>query len=263
MEDIANIALNANNPPNFSDQCAAFISSDINTAFQEGVSREDIIAGLVYSICINYVNRVKGSRQVGKKVFMQGGVCYNKAVPIAMASLTGREIIVPPHPGLMGAFGVALELKNLFNIGNLSKKEFSLKELAERKVEYGKSFKCHGHLENCDIGCEVAMIHVNGKKIPFGGACNKYYNLKNNKQFDIKKLNHIEKRVELLFSVKGGGGSVECGECKETTPSLRASETSVAIHYEENAECKMENENANKDIVIGLNRSFQINTLNA
>jgi predicted CoA-substrate-specific enzyme activase len=199
MKDIANIALNANNPPNFSDQCAAFISSDINTAFQEGVSKDNIIAGLVYSICINYVNRVKGSRQVGKKVFMQGGVCYNKAVPIAMAALTGREIIVPPHPGLMGAFGVALELKNLFSIGNLNKKEFSLKELANRKVEYGKSFKCHGHLEKCDIGCEVAMIHIEGKKIPFGGACNKYYNLKNNRNYDIQKLNHIEKRMEFLF----------------------------------------------------------------
>ncbi len=225
MEDIAGIALNAATPPNFSDQCAAFISSDINTAFQEGVSKEDIIAGLVYSICINYVNRVKGSRQVGKKVFMQGGVCYNKAVPIAMAALTGREIIVPPHPGLMGAYGVALELKNLFNIGNLDKKEFSLPELAERKVEYGKPFKCHGHLENCDIGCEVAMIHINNKKIPFGGACNKYYNLKNNKNYDIKNLNHIEKRVDLLF--------------------------------EDNKIVKP----AKKDIVIGINRSFQINTL--
>ena len=43
---------------------------------------------------------------------MQGGVCYNKAVPIAMAAITGKEIIVPPEPGLMGAFGVALEIKN-------------------------------------------------------------------------------------------------------------------------------------------------------
>ena len=36
---------------------------------------------------MNYANRVKGNRPVGDKVFMQGGVCYNKAVPLAMASL--------------------------------------------------------------------------------------------------------------------------------------------------------------------------------
>ena len=99
-------------PPNFTDQCAAFISSDIKTAGQEGIGREDILAGLVYSICLNYLNRVKGSRPVGKKIFMQGGVCYNRAVPLAMASLMKTPIIVPPDPGLMGAFGVALEVAN-------------------------------------------------------------------------------------------------------------------------------------------------------
>ncbi|MGE5429948.1 MAG: acyl-CoA dehydratase activase, partial [Syntrophomonadaceae bacterium] len=111
-KEIGEIALRAKNPPNFNDQCAAFISSDVKNALHEGLSKEDIVAGLVYSICMNYNNRVKGNRPAGKKVFMQGGVCYNKAVPVAMAALTGKEIIVPPEPGLMGAFGVALEIKH-------------------------------------------------------------------------------------------------------------------------------------------------------
>ena len=41
MEEIAEIALHAKKPPNFSDQCAAFISSDINTA-----SLKEELAGL-------------------------------------------------------------------------------------------------------------------------------------------------------------------------------------------------------------------------
>lgn len=102
-EDIGEIALQAERAPNFNDQCSAFISSDIKNALHEGLTKEEIVAGLVYSVCLNYTNRVKGNRPVGKKVFMQGGVCYNKAVPIAMAALTGKEIIVPPEPGLMGA----------------------------------------------------------------------------------------------------------------------------------------------------------------
>ena len=73
----------------------AFINSDIKSAIQEGVSLEDIASGLVYSICMNYTNRVKGSRAVGEKIFMQGGVCYNRAVPVAMAALTGKGIVVP------------------------------------------------------------------------------------------------------------------------------------------------------------------------
>ncbi|MGD2272574.1 MAG: BadF/BadG/BcrA/BcrD ATPase family protein, partial [Desulfobacterales bacterium] len=58
MEDIANIALQGRQPPNFNDQCAAFIASDIKNAIHEGVEHEDIVAGLVYSICMNYANRV-------------------------------------------------------------------------------------------------------------------------------------------------------------------------------------------------------------
>jgi len=203
MEEIAEMALRAQHPPNFSDQCAAFISSDINTAFQEGVPKEDIIAGLVYSICINYCNRVKGSRQTGKKVFMQGGVCYNRAVPIAMAALTGRKIIVPPEPGLMGAYGVALELKNMLALGLVGEKSFDLEELASREVSYGKSFICQGKPENCDRKCEISMIEVAGRKIPFGGACNKYYNRLRHLRYSVAEYNRVERRRELLFGADG------------------------------------------------------------
>jgi predicted CoA-substrate-specific enzyme activase len=201
MEDIAQIALSATRPPNFSDQCAAFISSDINTAFQEGITKENIVAGLVYSICINYLNRVKGARPVGEKIFMQGGVCYNKAVPIAMAGLSGKRIIVPPHPGLMGAYGVALELKHAIELGLLQKKEFDLKQLAEREVKYGNSFICQGKLENCDRKCEINIIEIEGKKFPFGGACNKYYNQLHNIRYELSLYNHVVKREKLLFEI--------------------------------------------------------------
>lgn len=88
------------------------------------MTSEDIVAGLVYSICMNYDNRVKGNRPVGKNIFMQGGVCYNQAVPMAMAALTGKRIIVPPEPGLMGAFGVALEIKRMLQLNLLQEKNF-------------------------------------------------------------------------------------------------------------------------------------------
>ncbi len=205
MEEIADIALRAKRPPDFSDQCAAFISSDVTTAFQEGIAKEDIIAGLVYSVCINYTNRVRGSRQTGSKVFMQGGVCYNRAVPIAMAGLIGRRIVVPPHPGLMGAYGVALELKNMFALGLLERASFDLAELAEREVEHGRSFVCHGQPENCDRRCEIAMIHIRGNKFPFGGACNKYYNRIRNVRYEVAKYNHVEKRAGMLFAPPPGG----------------------------------------------------------
>ncbi len=220
---IGDIALKAKNPPNFNDQCAAFISSDIKNASHEGIPREDIVAGLVYSICMNYANRVKGNRPFGKKVFMQGGVCYNKAVPTAMSALIGKNIIVPPDPGLIGAFGVALDVKKKLNLGLTKKQKFDLNELADRNAEYEKSFKCSGGKEKCDRGCEINMIKINGKTYPFGGACNKYYNLRQNITKEGK--DYVELRQKLVF---------------EKYASLKSPENSKRI---------------------GINKSFLVNTL--
>ncbi|MFP4199564.1 MAG: acyl-CoA dehydratase activase, partial [Halanaerobium sp.] len=199
VEDIEEIAMRGENPPNFNDQCSAFISSDIKSAIQEGLKVEDICAGLVYSICLNYTNRVKGNRAVGEKIFMQGGVCYNKAVPIAMAALTGKEIIVPPEPGLMGAYGEALLVKQNLSLGLTEEKSFKLKELAEREIKYHKSFICQGGEEDCDRRCEINLMEIKGKKYPFGGACNKYVNLAQDLNYDVKNLDYVRKREKMVY----------------------------------------------------------------
>jgi len=197
--EIADIALASSTPLNFNDQCAAFIGSDIKTAVQEGSEREDIVAGLVYSVCQNYLNRVKGNRKVGRKVFMQGGVCYNRAVPVAMAALCGNEIIVPPEPGLMGAFGVALEIDRKIRHHFLDKQHFDLADLASREVHYGEPFVCGGGTERCDRKCSINRITVSGKTYPFGGACNMYYNLRRHAD-STNALDLVGYREEQVFS---------------------------------------------------------------
>ncbi|MFH1102412.1 MAG: acyl-CoA dehydratase activase [Pseudomonadota bacterium] len=228
MTEIADIALLGEHPPNFNDQCAAFIASDIKNAIHEGVKHEDIIAGLVYSICMNYTNRVKGNRPVGEKVFMQGGVCYNHAVPLAMASLVGKPIIVPPEPGLMGAFGVALEVKKRIDRGLLKKERFDLTTLVNREALYRKPFTCKGGKEKCDRKCEIAVIELEGKRYPFGGACNRYYNLRHNIRYDAEKLDLVRIRQHLVFETYAP-------EAKRGKPSPRRGR-------------------------IGFNRSFLVNT---
>jgi predicted CoA-substrate-specific enzyme activase len=199
MEDIAAVAIQGRRPPNFNDQCAAFIASDIKNAIHEGVAREDIVAGLVYSICMNYSNRVKGNRPVGGKVFMQGGVCYNRAVPLAMAALVGKPIVVPPEPGLMGAFGVALEVQKRIDSGLMAERLFDLESLAGREVVYGRSFTCRGGKEKCDRRCLINVIEVEGQKHPFGGACNRYYNLRHHVHYDVQALDLVRLRQKLVF----------------------------------------------------------------
>ncbi len=214
MEDIGPLALQGEEPPNFNDQCAAFISSDIKHAFQDGLTKEDILAGLVYSICLNYNNRVKGNRPMGKKIFMQGGVCYNQAVPMAMASLTGKKIVVPPEPGLVGAFGVALEIKHRMKMGMLQEKQYSLRVMKERKVEQRPPFFCSGGPDKCDRNCEITRIRIEGKTYPFGGACNRWYNIRSHIAVDAEKLNlvkHYERRIFPQPEGERDGLSAETG----------------------------------------------------
>jgi predicted CoA-substrate-specific enzyme activase len=199
MEEIAAVALNGQNPPNFNDQCAAFISSDIKNAIHEGIGQEDIVAGLVYAICMNYANRVKGNRPMGHKIFLQGGVCYNRAVPMAMASITGKPIIVPPEPGLMGAFGVGLEVKNRIQAGLTVPQHFSLETLARRRVGYGKPFICPGGKEKCDRQCAIELIEIEGRSYPFGGACNRYDNLRFKVSHPVQALDLVKQRQGLVF----------------------------------------------------------------
>ena len=236
MEDIADIALKGKHPPNFNDQCAAFITSDIKNAIHEGIEHENIVAGLVYSICMNYSNRVKGNRPVGEKVFMQGGVCYNRAIPLAMASLVGKPIIVPPEPGLMGAYGVALEVKKRIENGLLQRQHFDLEVLLNRQVKFGKSFICKGGKEKCDRQCNIAMIELEGNKYPFGGACNRYYNLRHNIRYNVEKLDMVRVRQQLVFE-KYGAQSVF--DADQDLPKKKRKKTQKRI---------------------GINRSFLVNT---
>lgn len=224
-EDIADIAMVGAAPPNFNDQCAAFISSDIKNASSEGIGREDIVAGLVYSICMNYNNRVRGYRPAGKKIFMQGGVCYNRAVPMAMAALTGKPIIVPPDPGLIGAFGVALEVKRRIFLRLMESSRFNLEELRDREIEYGTPFICKGDKEACDRKCEVARIRINGSTWPFGGACNRWYNLRRKIEVDTKGLNLPAQFEEILFD------GAEPDDLEETLPTIGINKSFLVNSY--------------------------------
>jgi predicted nucleotide-binding protein (sugar kinase/HSP70/actin superfamily) len=136
---------------------------------------------------------------VGKKIFMQGGVCYNKAVPIAMAALTKKKIIVPPRPGLMGAFGVALEIKQRIELGLIESQRFELETLAGRTVQYKKPFVCAGTTQKCDRKCEIMTIKIGEKIYPFGGACDTYYNRRLNITHATDSLNLVRYRQKLIF----------------------------------------------------------------
>ncbi|MBI5507411.1 MAG: activase [Deltaproteobacteria bacterium] len=195
--EIGPIALAAKAPLKFGEHCSAFINSDIRKAIQQGAAREDIVAGLVISIVLNYVNRVVGNRSIGDHITLQGGVAKNPAVPLAFAKITGRKITVPPDPELMGAFGVARLAKIKESEGSLAKSSFALEALAAKAITYKESFTCN----SCENRCEVRRLEVGGKKYPFGGRCSKFTNARKKRRVNREQaIDYTELRHQMLFT---------------------------------------------------------------
>ena len=57
----------------------------------KGETVPNLVAGLAYSIALNYLNRVVRGRKIGNVIYFQGGTAYNDAVTAAFASLLGQE----------------------------------------------------------------------------------------------------------------------------------------------------------------------------
>jgi predicted CoA-substrate-specific enzyme activase len=193
--EIGDIALQAERPLKFGEHCSAFINSDIRKAVQQGATREDITAGIVTSIVSNYLNRVVGNRTIGKRIFLQGGVAKNKAVPLAFAMLLGKEILVPPSPELMGCFGVGLLAMQKERDGLLGKGSYDIDALIDTTIVYEREFVC----KTCENRCPIQVLAVNGEKYLFGGRCSKYTNSRRKTGTRSDAVDWVARRMDLMF----------------------------------------------------------------
>lgn len=197
-EEIGPLALRSDGPLRFGEHCSAFINSDIRKAIQEGADKADIMAGIVFSIVSNYLNRVVGNRTIGQRIVLQGGVAKNEAVPLAFAAVLGRPILVPPDPELLGAYGVALLARQRHAEGELPAGRFDLDELIGRAIEPGKVFTC----KTCDNRCPIRILYVGQarSRYYFGGRCNQYANLRRRRSQVIDpQADLVEVRRHLMF----------------------------------------------------------------
>lgn len=107
-DEFSRLALSAPQPVRLGERCTVFMEQDIVEALGRGEIRANLAAGAAYAVVNNYLHRVKGARQSGEVIFFQGGTAYNHAVAAAFARVLGVPIHVPPHAGVMGAYGAAL-----------------------------------------------------------------------------------------------------------------------------------------------------------
>ncbi len=167
--EFARYALASRAPIKLGERCTVFMERDVNTCMQRGALREDVIAGLAYSVVYNYINRVVRGRRIGDCIFFQGGTAYNDAVAAAFSAVTGKEIIVPPHNVVLGAIGAAMLAREKvlasgtgtrFRGFDMSRVDYKLRE-----------FTCKA----CGNQCSVQEFSVEGEKTYWGDKCSDRY----------------------------------------------------------------------------------------
>jgi predicted CoA-substrate-specific enzyme activase len=196
--EFAEMALSSRAPIRMGERCTVFMEQDLNTYLNRGASKVDLVAGLAYSVVINYLNRVVRGRKIGETIYFQGGTAYNDAVAAAFTHVLGKKIIVPPHNGVIGAIGMALLARGKVRA---TEEMTRFRGFDMEKVDYRRrEFVCKA----CSNFCDMQEIRIGGANTYWGDKCSEKY--RKSARTDIKPV--IEdlpaRRAEWFESLLGG-----------------------------------------------------------
>ncbi|MCF6244501.1 MAG: acyl-CoA dehydratase activase-related protein [Sulfurovum sp.] len=121
VENFADIAFAAKQAPMFNYGCAVFLDTDRVNFQKEGYSKEELFAGISKVLPKNvwqYVVQAPNLAAFGDHFVLQGGTQYNQAALKAQVDyikdkVPHAKVDVHPHPGEAGAYGAAIEAKDV------------------------------------------------------------------------------------------------------------------------------------------------------
>jgi predicted CoA-substrate-specific enzyme activase len=110
LEQLDNLARKAEKRVKLGSYCTVFASTEILSLIRGGVSVEELARGVFESV----VDRVMEILPLTGTVLLCGGVVeYNPIIADIFRERITGEVIVPPHPQLVGAYGAALFSREL------------------------------------------------------------------------------------------------------------------------------------------------------
>lgn len=175
IEELEKKAMESEYGISLGNHCSVFMANLLEQAISQGYEENCVIAGIYDSVAKNYLNRVKGNRNVGNVVFCQGMPFKSDALACAFAFNVGREIIIPPNPESTGSHGIAILASEVIDVKN--SKPILLEEITKDYSLVKSSFLCNASNGCGKSGnfCEIDNItlQLNGvqKKAYWGGIC--------------------------------------------------------------------------------------------
>lgn len=175
IAEFTRLASTATRPPDLGQMCTVFVAEAAAEAHNEGFAVADLFGGFQYSVVHNYINRVMGQRTFGRRIFFQGKPAAGESLAWTLASVTGREVYVPPNPGAMGAWGIGLCVLDAVDAASAPGR-FELDRALGAEVVDRSEFQCRD--KRCATLCNIERVKVavgdTTQSILSGGACPKY-----------------------------------------------------------------------------------------
>ncbi|MBI4876261.1 MAG: hypothetical protein HY822_16620 [Acidobacteria bacterium] len=167
--EFARLALASDSPTRLGERCTVFMERDVTGYLHKGETVPNLVAGLSYSIALNYLNRVVRGRKIGDVIYFQGGTAYNDAVTAAFAGVLGKKITVPPYNGVMGAIGMAL-IARQWRQATQGQSRFRGYDLSRLQMST-RDFVCKA----CTNQCDIKEFTIEGQKSFWGDKCSDRY----------------------------------------------------------------------------------------
>lgn len=107
LKDVGPLSLKSENPVVFTTGCAVFGESEAVSRVAEGISREDILAG-VHKALADKISALVDQVGLEEQCAISGGGGLNIGLIKKVEEKLGTRLLVPPQPQLVNALGAAI-----------------------------------------------------------------------------------------------------------------------------------------------------------
>lgn len=175
VDEIAERAFASREPASLGSRCTVFMNSSVVSEQRRGKGPGDIMAGLCRSIIENVftkVIRISNLNRLGDRIVVQGGTFKNDAVLRAFEQYLGKNVVRAPHPGLMGAIGIALLAREKVGEGKAS--GFigldAVERFEHREFTGVTCPRCANHCQRAIVAFDDGTLYATGNRCPRGAA---------------------------------------------------------------------------------------------
>ena len=120
LEDIGPLSLLAKNPVTLTTGCAVFGESEVISRLSEGVSKEDVLAGVHRSLA-KKIAALVDTVGLEQECALSGGGGLDVGLVKSIEEELGIDLLVPANPQIITALGAAIMAKELFKKREVTK----------------------------------------------------------------------------------------------------------------------------------------------